>query len=424
MGRKRKGLAINGWINLDKPAGMTSAACVNAVRRATGAAKLGHAGTLDPSATGILPIALGEATKTMPYVTDSSKRYAFTVHWGARTTTDDADGEVVETSDIALGGLANMAALVSAIDGMTNAGASLNSQGNLVVSATGANRIAINEMTSAVTTGNETTGLSQFLGLNDLMTLNTDYTRYTSNHVNSATTAIGVAGTLTFTHPGGTTAVAYANGESLTTIASNITTALAGQSVSATVVEENGRFRLSMVDTDGGNVFVTDSSTLVSTLGIRAGQPGAASLMGVHSDIVADPNLISTGHLSNSATLAVGDVAISAGDNAALQAMAGVFSSDQTLAAAGALPISTMALADYAASIVSLNSTQASDIAAQFDVQSNYSAALETRAANLSQVNIDEEMSSLMILQNAYQASARVTQTVSEMMDTLIGIIR
>jgi len=100
MGRKRKGLAINGWINLDKPAGMTSSACVNAVRRATGAAKLGHAGTLDPSATGILPIALGEATKTMPYVTDSSKRYAFTVHWGARTTTDDADGEVVETSDV------------------------------------------------------------------------------------------------------------------------------------------------------------------------------------------------------------------------------------------------------------------------------------------------------------------------------------
>ena len=100
MGRKRKGLPISGWINLDKPAGMTSSACVNAVRRATGAAKLGHAGTLDPSATGILPIALGEATKTMPYVTDSSKRYAFTVHWGARTTTDDADGEVVETSDL------------------------------------------------------------------------------------------------------------------------------------------------------------------------------------------------------------------------------------------------------------------------------------------------------------------------------------
>ena len=99
MGRRRKGLPINGWINLDKPAGMTSAACVNAVRRATGAAKLGHAGTLDPAATGILPIALGEATKTMPYVTDSAKRYTFTVNWGARTETDDADGDLVETCE-------------------------------------------------------------------------------------------------------------------------------------------------------------------------------------------------------------------------------------------------------------------------------------------------------------------------------------
>ncbi len=100
MGRRRKGLPISGWINLDKPAGMTSSDCVNAVRRITGAAKLGHAGTLDPSATGILPIALGEATKTMPYVTDSTKQYAFTVHWGLRTSTDDAEGELVETSDV------------------------------------------------------------------------------------------------------------------------------------------------------------------------------------------------------------------------------------------------------------------------------------------------------------------------------------
>jgi len=99
MGRRRKGLSVNGWFNLDKPAWMTSAACVNAVRRATGAAKLGHAGTLDPSATGILPIALGEATKTMPYVTDSAKRYTFTVNWGERRDTDDADGAVVKTSE-------------------------------------------------------------------------------------------------------------------------------------------------------------------------------------------------------------------------------------------------------------------------------------------------------------------------------------
>ncbi len=341
-----------------------------------------------------------------------------------RVSIVDADGVVVENSDIALGGIANIAALVTAIDGMTNATASLNAQGKLVMSATGSSRIAINEMTSSVTTGNQTTGLSQFLGLNDLMTLNSDYTRYTTDHTTSATAALGVSGTLTVRHPGGTTAVAYTAGESLTTIATNITTALAGQSISATVVEENGRFRLSMNDTDGGNYFFSDSGNFTSTMGLRAGQAGASALMGVRSEIVADPNQISTGQLSNSATLAVGDVAISAGDNSAIENLATVFSGDQTLAAAGALPISTMTLADYAASIVSLNATQASDIAAQFDVQENYSAALTTRAANLSQVNIDEEMSTLMILQNAYQASARVTQTVSDMMDTLIGIIR
>lgn len=341
-----------------------------------------------------------------------------------RVSVLDTSGDVVETTDIALGGLADIGALVTAINGMTNATASLNAQGKLVVSATGTNGIAVNEMTSAVTTGNETTGLAQFLGLNDLVTLNSDYTRYTSGHQASATAALGIGGTLTFNHPGGTSAVAYAVGESLTTIAANITAALVGQNVSATVIQENGQFRLNINDTDGGNFFMTDSGTLASVLDLREGQPGAASRVAVRSDIVADPNLLSTGELSNSATLAVGDAAISAGDSAALNALANVFSSDQTLSAAGALPVSTMRLADYAASIVSLNSTQASDITAQLDVQESYRAALATKSANLSQVNIDEEMSSLMILQNAYQASARVTQVVSDMMDTLIGIIR
>ena len=100
MGRRRKGLAINGWLNLDKPVGLSSAACVNAVRRITGAAKLGHAGTLDPQASGVLPIALGEATKTMPYVTDAAKRYTFDIVWGVRRSTDDIEGDIVETSDV------------------------------------------------------------------------------------------------------------------------------------------------------------------------------------------------------------------------------------------------------------------------------------------------------------------------------------
>ena len=100
MGRKRKGKPIHCWLIIDKPAGMTSAAVVNAVKRITGAAKAGHAGTLDPLATGVLPIAMGEATKTVSYVVDGSKSYRFTLRWGMSTETDDSDGSVVDESSI------------------------------------------------------------------------------------------------------------------------------------------------------------------------------------------------------------------------------------------------------------------------------------------------------------------------------------
>lgn len=96
---KRKKLKIDGWVILDKPLEVPSTKAVNIIRRSFSAAKAGHSGTLDPLATGILPIALGEATKTIPYVMDATKDYAFTVKWGAETTTDDREGEVTITSD-------------------------------------------------------------------------------------------------------------------------------------------------------------------------------------------------------------------------------------------------------------------------------------------------------------------------------------
>ncbi|WP_170406048.1 tRNA pseudouridine(55) synthase TruB [Ruegeria arenilitoris] len=100
MGRKRKGRDISGWLVVDKPAGMTSTAVVNKVRWALGAKKAGHAGTLDPEATGVLAVALGEATKTVPYITDALKAYTFTVRLGQATNTDDAEGEVIAESDL------------------------------------------------------------------------------------------------------------------------------------------------------------------------------------------------------------------------------------------------------------------------------------------------------------------------------------
>ncbi|MCH2164881.1 MAG: tRNA pseudouridine(55) synthase TruB [Marinovum sp.] len=100
MARKRKGRDISGWLIVDKPAGVTSTSVVNKVKWALEAKKAGHAGTLDPSATGLLAVALGEATKTVPYVTDALKAYSFAVRWGAATNTDDAEGEIVETSNL------------------------------------------------------------------------------------------------------------------------------------------------------------------------------------------------------------------------------------------------------------------------------------------------------------------------------------
>ena len=99
MARKKKGRNISGWLVVDKPAGMTSTSVVNKVKWALNANKAGHAGTLDPDATGVLAVALGEATKTVPYITDALKAYTFTIRLGEATNTDDAEGEVIATSD-------------------------------------------------------------------------------------------------------------------------------------------------------------------------------------------------------------------------------------------------------------------------------------------------------------------------------------
>ncbi len=100
MGRKRKGgRPVHGWLLLDKPVGMTSTRAVSVVRRLFDARKAGHGGTLDPLASGLLPIALGEATKTVSFVMDGAKTYRFTVSWGVETATDDREGPPTATSD-------------------------------------------------------------------------------------------------------------------------------------------------------------------------------------------------------------------------------------------------------------------------------------------------------------------------------------
>jgi tRNA pseudouridine55 synthase len=99
MARRKRGTPIHGWLILDKALSATSTQALAQVKRLYDAQKAGHAGTLDPLATGILPIAFGEATKTVSFAVDGEKAYRFTVRWGVETTTDDAEGEVAARSD-------------------------------------------------------------------------------------------------------------------------------------------------------------------------------------------------------------------------------------------------------------------------------------------------------------------------------------
>ncbi len=116
--RRKKGLPLDGWLIVDKPSGLTSTAVVNRVRRAFDAQKAGHGGTLDPLATGVLPIAFGAATKTVPYVMDGTKVYRFTLRLGESRDTDDADGQVTGRSELRPSDAALRAALPALTGGI------------------------------------------------------------------------------------------------------------------------------------------------------------------------------------------------------------------------------------------------------------------------------------------------------------------
>jgi flagellar hook-associated protein 1 FlgK len=343
-----------------------------------------------------------------------------------RVAVTDPDGLVVEALDIDLSALAppTIGGLVAQIDAMANAGATINADGQVVITAAGGNGIAVNELDSTVTTANSTFGLAQFLGLNDVFDSGTDYDAYMSDRVASDSAALGLSGTLDFSIGGATTSVAYAAGDSLTDIAAAITGALGGANVTATVVHEADGFRLEIRDADGDNLFIADSGGLTAQLNLRPGQAGAAGRIEVRSDLLTNPSLMASGTLSDAALLAVGDVALSAGDGTIAQAMADMFTDKLNIAAAGGLPATIANLAGYAADILALNAANAEGMAGDVAFGESFHFALETQSAAISEVNLDEELANLVVLQNAYGASARLTTTIAEMMDLLLEIAR
>jgi flagellar hook-associated protein 1 FlgK len=344
----------------------------------------------------------------------------------ARVMVTDSTGTVVEVLDVNLGATASVDALRVAINGMTNADCAYGPNGELEITATGGNKIAISEMDSAVTVGSRTVGWGEFLGLNDFFTAGVDYATYTSAQQTSGSAALGLAGNLSVSGPFGTGVIAYTAGNSLTDVAAaiNADATLAAAGVSASVVVDGSGFRLRIQDSGGQNFFLSDSGNLVATLGIKAHGTQTAADLSVRSDILADPGRVAFAAASSDPALVAGNIGVTAGDNSIVQAIANRFNQTLSFGATGQLAAANKTLADYGASIVALNASQAQGTKDTLGWRKALFENLSHKAASISAVNLDEETANMVLLQNAYAASARVISTTAELFNVLMSIGR
>jgi len=335
---------------------------------------------------------------------------------------------------------ANVTDVVNAINAAFNpavATASVNANGRLVIQATNlANGVAINESTSAIAVGNATVGFSHFFGLNDLFTTGANYNSYSTSQQGSSTAALGLSGNLVFSGYDTvgaapfTQSVAYVAGDSLDSLAAKIngdaTLSGSGVNITARVVKEGGAYRLQITDANGDNFFLSDSGggTLVSAMGIETDRTGEASILSVRSNIASNSAHISRGSLSLAGAPALGDAGVAIGDNTIAQGLANRFSEKLSFVPAGGLPPLGNTLSGYATSILSLNATEANSVASNLQFRQNLVSELSFQATSISGVNIDEELARMILIQNSYNASAKMISTISEMLETLVNLIR
>ncbi len=343
-----------------------------------------------------------------------------------RVAVTDSAGTIVELLDIDLATVATVGDLVTAIDGMTNLSASLNAAGKLTITPTGANRIAFNELDSTVTFGNQTLGASNFLGLNDFFTSSNEYNEYNSSYQTSSTTPRGLAGALTFAGGFGSTVVNYVAGNSLDDIAGSINAdaTLLAAGVTASIVADGSGFRLRINEPTGTNFFITDSADLASTIDLKIRNSQIVTQMNVRGDAVNDPSLVARGTLSGSPTLGIGDVGLTTGDKSIIQAIANRFNDDLSFNPTNLLAGSNATLSEYAAEILSLNAAQANAASDTLDARQILVDNLQARNGEVSGVNLDEELSRMISLENAYSASARVITTTQNLFEILTNMGR
>ena len=328
--------------------------------------------------------------------------------------------------------IASVGALLTSINGSLGAGtATLNASGKLVLtSGSATNGIAVNVNNSAVTAvGSETRNFGHFFGVNDFIqgvTDNSDYNSFISSQQASSTAAIGgTSGTLTFNISTGSTATqAYVNSQTLDTIAANITAngTLAGAGISAKVVNDGTGRRLVISDSGNDNFIITDSGSLLSDINMSTDDRAQANVLTVRSDISIDPRLTARGTLN--LTAAVGADGIVSGDGTAANSIAGVFDAQQTFNSVGGISGAQATISGYAAQILSLQAGLAAEAQSQADFNQSFLESLQFRSDADSGVNIDEELSNIIVLEQAFNASARIISVVDAMFDELFNTVR
>jgi flagellar hook-associated protein 1 FlgK len=261
-------------------------------------------------------------------------------------------------------------------------------------------------------------GFSAFFGLNDFFVDQTTGAVHDSSVLDKRFAA-PAGTTLTFRNGGGALgSVAVAAGDSLADIATKLG---AVPGLSATVVADGGGFRLGITADDGAPITVTESGgSLLGQLGLLPSNAGTAASLDVRADIVANPKLVSCGAVQWDPSHAPsGAYSVTAGDDTVVQQMTSALTANVAFAAAGRLGAVDSGLADYAASLIADASTLANETRATSEYQQDFVDTLRNKSDSLSGVNLDEELSDLMLYEQSYSAAARVVKVVQEMFDVL-----
>ena len=213
--------------------------------------------------------------------------------------------------------------------------------------------------------------------------------------------------------------IAYSVGQSLDTIATNITanTNLANANISASVVNDGSGRRLVISDTDGNNFTITDSGSLVSQIGLTTDNRSLSGRFQINSEIVKDPARLAHGTVSTT-------TGVSPGDATAATNIAGVLSSSQTFGTSGGISGVSTTFADYSAQMLGLQAAQTNDARVELEFTTQFTQTLEFRASSVSGVNLDEELANLVVLEQSFNAAARIITVASDMLQELMDAVR